>query len=207
MYVFFCFSMVQYVMNIKENVAGQGMVIEFAFLEDFPPPPSQEMLDKLEKASLSDKEQVIQDGDIPPPLPAKPKNALPSGSNSNSNKNSGHGGHKLFSSLIAPRPYDSTSSSVGSSRNNSPSPSSPNYETNRKTKVKQPSHFNNNDKHLSHGSNRNPKKNECEECHMTLNPGDVAVKADRAGSGKLWHPQCFKCFTCQVFETIEISLF
>jgi len=36
----------------------------------------------------------------------------------------------------------------------------------------------------------------CQRCSQELYNGDVAIRADRAGTGKVWHPQCFKCFTC-----------
>ncbi|XP_063236583.1 testin [Bacillus rossius redtenbacheri] len=36
----------------------------------------------------------------------------------------------------------------------------------------------------------------CPECQEGLNPGDVAVFAERAGATP-WHPQCFVCHTCK----------
>ena len=38
----------------------------------------------------------------------------------------------------------------------------------------------------------------CEGCGEELGSGDVAVRAERAGATKVWHPQCFKCFKCKV---------
>ena len=38
----------------------------------------------------------------------------------------------------------------------------------------------------------------CVGCKEPVSPGDVVVKAERAGRGKVWHPGCFKCDTCQV---------
>ena len=38
----------------------------------------------------------------------------------------------------------------------------------------------------------------CEGCGEELGSGDVAVRAERAGANKVWHPQCFKCFKCKV---------
>lgn len=37
----------------------------------------------------------------------------------------------------------------------------------------------------------------CEGCGEELGSGDVAVRAERAGATKVWHPQCFKCFKCK----------
>ncbi len=38
----------------------------------------------------------------------------------------------------------------------------------------------------------------CQGCNGPLRLGDVAIRADRAGTDKMWHPQCFKCFACEV---------
>ncbi|KAF0293908.1 Testin [Amphibalanus amphitrite] len=37
----------------------------------------------------------------------------------------------------------------------------------------------------------------CHHCRAAMQPGDVAVFAERAGANKCWHPQCFVCATCQ----------
>ena len=41
------FSMKDYIAHVKEDVAGQGVVSEIE-ADDFPPPPSDEMLRQLE---------------------------------------------------------------------------------------------------------------------------------------------------------------
>ena len=38
----------------------------------------------------------------------------------------------------------------------------------------------------------------CHHCRAAMQPGDVAVFAERAGANKCWHPQCFVCASCQV---------
>ncbi|KAI8123987.1 hypothetical protein FF38_12459 [Lucilia cuprina] len=37
----------------------------------------------------------------------------------------------------------------------------------------------------------------CRDCSKTINFGEVAVKAERAGKEIAWHPECFKCYTCR----------
>uniref|UniRef100_A0A1A9W3P9 Testin n=1 Tax=Glossina brevipalpis TaxID=37001 RepID=A0A1A9W3P9_9MUSC len=37
----------------------------------------------------------------------------------------------------------------------------------------------------------------CRDCSQTINFGEVAVKAARAGKEIAWHPECFKCHTCR----------
>lgn len=36
----------------------------------------------------------------------------------------------------------------------------------------------------------------CSGCKQNIKFGEVAVKADRAGSSAAWHPNCFKCYKC-----------
>ena len=46
----------------------------------------------------------------------------------------------------------------------------------------------------------------CQHCQTEMQLGDVAIRADRAGIDKVWHPQCFKCFQCNVsLEVIPVS--
>ena len=44
----------------------------------------------------------------------------------------------------------------------------------------------------------------CVGCKMPMSAGDVVVKAERAGRGKVWHPGCFKCDTCKVWFAQEV---
>ncbi|XP_061394387.1 uncharacterized protein LOC133329946 [Musca vetustissima] len=37
----------------------------------------------------------------------------------------------------------------------------------------------------------------CRDCDQTIQFGEVAVKADRAGKEIAWHPECFRCHTCR----------
>ncbi|XP_073846225.1 prickle planar cell polarity protein 3-B-like [Musca autumnalis] len=37
----------------------------------------------------------------------------------------------------------------------------------------------------------------CRDCEKTINFGEVAVKAERAGKEIAWHPECFRCHTCR----------
>lgn len=37
----------------------------------------------------------------------------------------------------------------------------------------------------------------CRDCSKSINFGEVAVKAERAGKEIAWHPECFKCHTCR----------
>lgn len=37
----------------------------------------------------------------------------------------------------------------------------------------------------------------CNQCKNNIYPGDVAVKAERAGKDIAWHPKCFVCFQCK----------
>ena len=41
----------------------------------------------------------------------------------------------------------------------------------------------------------------CHKCRQPVQPGTVAVFAERAGSDKCWHPQCFCCSICNVSIT------
>jgi len=36
----------------------------------------------------------------------------------------------------------------------------------------------------------------CSGCGLSMNPGEVAVFAERAGRDKCWHPACFSCSSC-----------
>jgi hypothetical protein len=38
----------------------------------------------------------------------------------------------------------------------------------------------------------------CRKCTQPIEPGTVAIFAERAGSDKCWHPQCFVCSICHV---------
>lgn len=37
----------------------------------------------------------------------------------------------------------------------------------------------------------------CNQCNDNIYPGDVAVKAERAGKDVAWHPKCFVCYQCK----------
>ena len=118
--------MTNYIANVKEHVVGQGVVMEISGQsEHFPPPPSPEMLDQLGRGLET--KALIQNEDSnfppPPPLPAKPKTSLTGGALR------GDGtfyARPLNPPPVGPKPYGSTSSSLDSSRNNTPSPTSSN---------------------------------------------------------------------------------
>ena len=42
----------------------------------------------------------------------------------------------------------------------------------------------------------------CRKCVQPIEAGTVAIFAERAGSGKCWHPQCFTCSICNVNKSI-----
>lgn len=194
-------SMKDYIAHVKEDVAGQAVVSEID-ADDFPPPPSDEMLRQLEvdfgrKAAIG--------GDQQGSYYARPVN-----------------GH-----LGAPRPFPgSTASSSTSSRNDSPSPTSSNDDSGIHSSstngpysngLSRPSKFSSglpgtakssaagNPPSAGSGSaSASPISSSdknggmiCVGCEKPLNAGDVVVKAERAGRGKVWHPGCFKCDTCK----------
>ena len=48
-----------------------------------------------------------------------------------------------------------------------------------------------------------PAGKKCENCKTVLKTGEVAISAERAnfsGPVKIWHPRCFKCHDCKVFD-------
>ena len=45
----------------------------------------------------------------------------------------------------------------------------------------------------------------CRKCVAPIEAGQVAIFAERAGSDKCWHPQCFTCSICQVFTPLDDS--
>lgn len=45
----------------------------------------------------------------------------------------------------------------------------------------------------------------CRKCVQPIEAGQVAIFAERAGSDKCWHPQCFTCSICQVSSFHSIS--
>ena len=36
----------------------------------------------------------------------------------------------------------------------------------------------------------------CSGCDLNMQPGEIAIFAERAGRNKCWHPACFSCVTC-----------
>ena len=130
--------------------------------------------------------------------------------------------------LGAPRPFPgSTASSSTSSRNDSPSPTSSNDDSGIHSSstngpysngLSRPSKFSsglpgtakssaagNPPSGGSGSASASPISSSdknggmiCVGCEKPLNAGDVVVKAERAGRGKVWHPGCFKCDTCKV---------
>ena len=220
--------MEDYIANVKEHIVGQGEVMELDLEDLFPPPPSQEFLDQL-----SGQMGQLNTGDL---NPTSPGGTLVADKSYNPQL------------LAGPKPYGSTSSSLSSSRNATPSPTSGSEEHHHLghgeiPKLSRPSRFgggpgaaaqisplghHSSTHHPGHSSSHqvqaeiNPRSpggsascasiaaglssnrpsapgtTTCMGCSLTLKPGDVAVKAERAGPGKLWHPQCFKCHTCEV---------
>lgn len=200
-----------YVTNVKENVVGQGQVLEIGGPsltdEDFPPPPPPELLEELSSQLERD---VKVSGDPSGTFFAKPVS----------------GGL----SSLGPKPYGSTSSSVGSSRNGTPSPTSSQEEVSgprRMLNLARPSEFGvkksahnvpvgKSSPHMA-GSLSNPgsqlqnqalmtpvsqsgstSSKHCQSCKLPLFQGDVAIFAERAGPEKYWHSSCFQCHTCKV---------
>lgn len=45
----------------------------------------------------------------------------------------------------------------------------------------------------------------CRKCCLPIEGGSVAIFAERAGSDKCWHPQCFVCSICNVRNDISFS--
>ena len=45
----------------------------------------------------------------------------------------------------------------------------------------------------------------CTYCNEVISPGSVVVIANRAGSGNVWHPQCFR-YVQKHLKLIEITL-
>ena len=43
----------------------------------------------------------------------------------------------------------------------------------------------------------------CAGCGGRMEPGEVAVFAERAGADKCWHPDCFSC--CECGEILEVT--
>ena len=43
----------------------------------------------------------------------------------------------------------------------------------------------------------------CAGCGGWMEPGEVAVFAERAGADKCWHPDCFSC--CECGEILEVT--
>ena len=44
----------------------------------------------------------------------------------------------------------------------------------------------------------------CAGCGGRMEPGEVAVFAERAGADKCWHPDCFSCCECgEILEVIK----
>ncbi len=132
--------MQDYVDNVRLHVVGQGVVTEVnltsspsSFDSDlFPPPPSPEMLQRLTDQFGN---VVVSAGDKrpPPALPRKPSSNSSSGGGADGvftakPYNAGvvaHSGGGAGGNLLGvPRPFGSTSSSLDSSRNESPSPTS-----------------------------------------------------------------------------------
>ncbi|TRY70369.1 hypothetical protein TCAL_04489 [Tigriopus californicus] len=204
-------NMETYVTNVKENVVGQGQVLEIGGPssndDDFPPPPPPELLEEL-SSQLERDAQVS--GDPCGTFFAKPLGAL---------------------SASGPKPYGSTSSSVGSSRNGTPSPTSSQEEMagrpTRMLNLARPSEFgvkkstqqnvsmgkssphmagalgNPGSQHQNQAlitpvspSDSNTMKH-CQFCKLPLVLGDVAIFAERAGPNKYWHSSCFQCHTCK----------
>ena len=222
-----------YIQNVKDNVAGQAVVKEFPFEsanneEDFPPPPSAELLDQLSQefgqSSLSP--NSAQEGKFF----ARPINGAsgPTGAR-----------HKTSITVtVGPKPFGSTSSSLGSSRNATPSPTSSSEEHANVggaiPNLSRPSQFagkpgsrkasiNINSIPLGGASGALPevppmtpggnymamgvKKTagrKCVKCGEDFRPGDVAIHAERAGPEMYWHPNCFKCSTCEVKQNTSI---
>jgi len=177
------------VSTVKERVAGQAYVTEvdasYAVADDggdFPPPPDADLLRKLSALSTGG-------GDSPPPLPARTGRSSSASANGIfTAKPYNVGGHSLGppppppSLTSRPTANGSTASSLGSSRNGTPSP---NGQTGSTESTSGPSFL-----------GKRASGPRCEECREWLQPGAVAVQADRAGKGKMWHPQCFKCSVC-----------
>ena len=128
--------------------------------------------------------------------------------------------------LGAPRPFPgSTASSSNSSRNDSPSPTSSNDDSGihsgngpYSNGLSRPSKFTSSlppgtAKSAAASASTSPISSDdqnsgmvCFGCKKPMNAGDVVVKAERAGRGKVWHPGCFKCDTCKVrSDKIEIN--
>ena len=121
--------------------------------------------------------------------------------------------------LGVPRPFPgSTASSNNSSRNDSPSPTSSNDDSGVHAKgpfssgggLSRPSKFTSSlpgaaaksdASALAAAASSSPVSQSsmiCVGCKKPMAPGDVVVRAERAGLGKVWHPGCFKCDTCKV---------
>ena len=98
--------MEDYIAKVKEHVVGQGEVTELESDDFLPPPPSQEFLDQLS----GQMGQLSTGGEGYPTSPGGTYIAKP------------YNPQHMFSS--GPKPYGSTSSSLSSSRNATPSPTS-----------------------------------------------------------------------------------
>ena len=231
----------------------------------FPPPPSNEMLDALSK-QFEDQTKigshVKRPSSPPPPLPRKPSS--PSSASATTSEgtffaqpynhaNRANGVKPVF--MSGPKPYGSTSSSLDSSRNASPSPTSEDHSAANyppPPALSRPSKYTGNSlpvpgqyrqqqpqrkgpglvappvpskswrQHHSGSSPASPTSSSsgssttlqdtprvvvgaCMDCDGELRQGDVAVQADRAGPNKMWHPQCFKCHTCQVRDSERLN--
>uniref|UniRef100_A0A0K2TJ45 Testin n=1 Tax=Lepeophtheirus salmonis TaxID=72036 RepID=A0A0K2TJ45_LEPSM len=178
-------SMANYLLHVKENNVGQGMVLEIPD-EDFPPPPPP-----LENLCISDEApdylpppppSLLEDSDNSNPLDTTP-GISPGEAPKKDDINQVSSPLKKLSKcpIIPPKngnlgEYLNTDFPVHQSKGKESSPL---------VKDDSPSNL--------------PLivKGKCDGCKMVFLPGDVVIRAERATDGQLWHPSCFKCSACK----------